>query len=148
MKKLLLSVCFLGLMTPLVSAAEPAQTSAAQTVEMSPAQRKALFKARRKQIKQLVKKYNKAAEKDKPAIRQELTVLVGEQVDNGLTYMKNRIAAERANLDNWEAKIKQDEANLPAVKAQRVEDLLSGQAKKKYKQARKAWKQQIKSVKK
>ena len=37
--------------------------------------------------------------------------------------------------------------NLPAVKAQRVEDLLSGEAAKKQKAAKKAWREQMKKVK-
>ena len=69
-------------------------------------------------------------------------------MDAQLAYMKERIAAERANLDNWEKKIQEDEKNLEAVKAQRVDDLLSGEAKKKQKAAKKAWKKQMKAVKK
>ena len=42
----------------------------------------------------------------------------------------------------------EDEKNLEAVKAQRVDDLLSGEAKKKQKAAKKAWKKQMKAVKK
>ncbi len=146
MKKLVLYLLLLALITPFAVAENtlPAQ----QTPALTAAQRKDIFKARRKQIKQLVKKYKKAAEPEKPAIKQELSALVGEQVDAGLTYMKNRIQEERANLDNWEAKIKQDEANLAAVKAQRVEDLLSGTAKEKFKQARKKWKKELKNKRK
>ena len=68
-------------------------------------------------------------------------------MDAGLAYVKDRIAAERANLDNWENKVKADEANLEQVKAQRVEDLLSGVAEKKHKAAKKAWKKQLKEAK-
>ena len=64
-----------------------------------------------------------------------------------MDYMKNRIAAERANLDNWEQKIKDDQAHLAQVKAQRVEDLLSGEAAKKHKAAKKAWKKQMRQIK-
>ena len=74
--------------------------------------------------------------------------MVGTHVDAQLAYMKEHIAAERANLDNWEKKIQEDEKNLAAVKAKRVEDLLSGEAKKKQKAAKKAWKKQLKAVKK
>lgn len=146
MKKLLFTILLTGLLAPLATAQETASKPSAKTTLA--AQQKAQFKARRKQIKQLVKKYHKAAAQDKPAIKEQLAQVVSQNVDAGMNYMKNRIAAERANLDNWEAKIKQDEANLPQVKAQRVEDLLSGEAKKKQKAARKAWKQQIKSLKK
>lgn len=50
-------------------------------------------------------------------------------MDAGLAYVKDRIAAN-AKLDNWENKVKADEANLEQVKDQRVEDLLSGVAEK------------------
>lgn len=106
------------------------------------------FQARRKQIKELIKKYKKATESDKAAIKEELTQLVSQHVDAQLVYMKEHIAAERANLDNWEKKIAEDEKNLEQVKAQRVEDLLSGAAKKKQKAAKKAWKKQMRQVKK
>ncbi len=109
---------------------------------------KSSFMARRKQIKQLIKKYKKAPANEKPAIKAELTQVVSVHVDAQLAYMKERIAAERANLDNWEKKIQEDEKNLEAVKAQRVDDLLSGEAKKKQKAAKKAWKKQMKAVKK
>ena len=108
---------------------------------------KEAFKARRKQIKDLIKKYKKSSESEKPAIKAELEQIVGVQVDAQLVYMKAHIAAERANLDNWERKIEQDEQNLAQVKAQRVEDLLSGEAAKKQKAAKKAWKRQMKKVK-
>lgn len=106
------------------------------------------FKARRKEINKLIKKYKKASQTEKAAIKAQLTELVSQHVDAQIVYMKNRIADERANLDNWEAKIKADEENLAAVKARRVEDLLSGEAKQKQKAAKKAWKKQIKAVKK
>ena len=145
MKKILVFVLCMGLVSPLALAAslgkQPADTSAVVSTE------KAAFQARRKQIKELIKKYKQAPESEKPAIKAELEALVSQHVDAQLEYMKNRIAAERANLDNWEAKIKNDEANLAQVKAQRVEDLLSGEAKKKQKAARKAWRKQMKKVK-
>ena len=80
---------------------------------------KSSFMARRKQIKQLIKKYKKAPANEKPAIKAELTQVVSVHVDAQLAYMKERIAAERANLDNWEKKIQEDEKNLEAVKAKR-----------------------------
>lgn len=114
---------------------------------LTPAEQKKQFKARRKLIKKLVKAYRKAPEAEKPAIKAQLAEVVSQGVDAGIAYVKARIAAERANLDNWEAKIKAEEDDLPAVKAQRVEDLLSGKAKRKYKAAKKAWKKQIKEAK-
>lgn len=123
----------------------PAQKTAENT--LTPAEQKKQFKARRKLIKKLVKAYHKAPEAEKPAIKAQLTEVVSQGVDAGINYVKARITAERANLDNWEAKVKAEEADLPAVKAQRVEDLLSGEAKRKHKAAKKAWKKQMKEAK-
>ena len=145
MKKILVLLCLLGVLAP-AAAAHYAQPAKAEKTAVVSTQ-KAPFKARRKQIKELIKKYKKASAPDKPAIKAELAAVVGEQVDAQLAYMKTRIAEERTNLDNWEAKIKADEANLPAVKAQRVEELLSGEAQQKQKAAKKAWKKQMKHVK-
>lgn len=144
MKKLVVFVFCMGLLVPFCLAKEKAQPKD-QSVIVSTEQ--AQFKARRKQIKELIKKYKKAPEGQKPAIKAELAQVVSQHVDAQMAYMKNRIAAERANLDNWEKKIEQDEQNLAQVKAQRVEDLLSGEAAKKQKAAKKAWKQQMRQVK-
>lgn len=114
----------------------------------TPAEQKKAFEARRKQIKKLVKKYRKASEEEKPAIKEQLSQIVSESVDAGLAYVKARIAAERANLDNWETKLQEDEKNLAQIKAKRVEDLLSGEAKRKHKAAQKAWKKQMKEAEK
>lgn len=125
------------------------QTKAAEkqkAVSLTPAEQKKQFKARRKLIKKLLKEYRAAPEAEKPAIKAQLTEVVSQGVDAGLAYMKARITAERENLDNWEAKIKEEEANLDAVKAQRVEDLISGEAERKHKAAKKAWKQKIKDA--
>ena len=122
-----------------LSSAEKKQTVAEQ---------KKAFKARQKRIKKLVKQYKKAkTAEDKASIKAKLAEEVSAGVDAGLAYVKDRIAAERANLDNWENKVKADEANLEQVKAQRVEDLLSGVAEKKHKAAKRAWKKQLKEAK-
>lgn len=130
------------------SAVKPTPKAPAETQKtLTPAEQKKQFKARRKLIKKLVKAYRKAPEAEKPAIKAQLAEVVSQGVDAGLAYVKDRIAAERANLDNWEAKVKAEEDDLPAVKAQRVEDLLSGEAKRKHKAAKKAWKKQMKEAK-
>lgn len=144
MKKILVLIVLVGLLCPAAFAKEapkPAEKPAVVSTE------KAAFQARRKQIKELIKKYKKAPASEKPAVKAELEKVVSAHVDAQMAYMKNRIAAERANLDNWEKEIAADEQNLAAVKAKRVEDLLSGAAKKKQKAAKKAWKKQIKAVK-
>lgn len=144
MKKLLLFVLCIGLLAP-VSLAKDKPQKNAQTAVVATRQNE--FKARRKHIKELIKKYKKAPESQKPAVKAELAAVVSAQVDAQLDYMKATIAAERANLDNWEKKIQADEKDLAHVKAQRVEDLLSGEAEKKQKAAKRAWKKQMKQVK-
>ena len=145
MKKIILCTLLVSLVAPLSWAhkqkPKDGKTAAVATTHSND------FKARRKQIKELIKKYKKAPEAQKPAIKEELAQVVSVQVDAQMAYMKQRIADERANLDNWERKINEDEQNLAQVKAQRVEDLLSGEAAKKHKAAKKAWKKQMKSVK-
>lgn len=115
--------------------------------KLTPAEEKKAFESRRKLIDKLVKQYRKATEAEKPAIKAKLTEAVSESVDAGMVYLENRIAAERANLDNWEGKLKEDQKNLPQIKARRVEDLISGEAKRKHKAAKKAWKKQMKEAK-
>lgn len=112
------------------------------------AEQKKAFKARRKRIRQLVKAYHKATPQEQPAILAQLQELVSQSTQAGLTYIKEQIAAERANLASWEAKIKQDEANLAQINADRVAALLSKDAKKEHKARRKAWKKQIKEARK
>ncbi len=146
MKKILILLLCIGMLGSLSYAKKPPVQAGKQVTVANT--EKSSFMARRKQIKQLIKKYKKAPANEKPAIKAELTQVVSVHVDAQLAYMKERIAAERANLDNWEKKIQEDEKNLEAVKAQRVDDLLSGEAKKKQKAAKKAWKKQMKAVKK
>lgn len=147
MKKLLLFTLCILWVAPLAYAGEKAATKSNKPATVATSTAKDDFKARRKQIKELIKKYKKASESEKPAIKAELSRVVGAQVDAQMAYMKARIADERANLDNWEKKIKVDEQNLQAVKDKRVEDLLSGEAQKKQKAAKKAWKKQMHNVK-
>lgn len=130
---------------------EAAAVPAAKLVparQLTPAEEKKAFETRRKLINKLLKQYRKAPEAKKPAIKAKLAEAVSESVDAGMAYLEGRIAAERANLDNWEAKLKEDRKNLPELKARRVEDLISGEAKRKHKAAKKAWKKQMKEAKK
>ena len=114
--------------------AQVQQSQPARTPQMTQAGQKKAFKARQKQVKKLIKQYRKASDTEKPAVK--------------APYAKRRIAAERANLDNWEAKLQETEQNLDAYKNKRVEDLLSGEAERKYKAAKKVWKKQLKEAKK
>ncbi len=106
------------------------------------------FKVRQKKIKKLLKKYRKASNEEKIIIKEELYQVVSQSIDSSIIYVKNRIAAERANLDNWEAKLQADEKNLDQIKARRVEELISGEAERKHKAAQKKWKRQMKEAKK
>ena len=142
MKKILFFVLWVCLLAPAYAGEKHIKDG---KTTLSAEQRE--FKARRTQIKTLIKKYKKAPESEKPAIKAELAQVVDTQVDAQLEYMKQHIAAERVNLDNWEKKIQADEQNLAQVKAQRVEDLLSGEAAKKQKAAKKAWKKQMRRLK-
>ena len=124
------------------------QPNPSKTPKRTPAEQKKAFEARRKLVKKLVKQYRKASDEQKPAIKARLAEVVSESVDANLAYVKERIAAERANLDNWEQKVQESEKNLDELKARRVEDLLSGEAKRKHKAAKKEWKKQIKEAEK
>ena len=115
---------------------------------ISASEQKKAFKARRKLIGKLVKAYHKASAQEQPILLAQLQEAVGQDTQAGLAYVKERIAAERANLDSWEQKIKQDEADLASLNAQRVAALLSKDAKKQYKARRKAWKKQLKEARK
>ena len=105
------------------------------------------FKARRKQLNQLVKQYQKTPENEKASVKAEVEKIVSTGVEDHLSYMKSYVAQQRERLDRWEAKIQEDEQNLSRIKAQRVEDLLTGAAKEKHKQAKKRWKAQLKAQK-
>ena len=117
----------------------PAVPSAQKTI----AQARRDFKARRKQISKLVHQYKKAADGEKPAIKAQLEEVVSQGMDEGMAHMKQRLSQERAHLDQWEKKIEEDEAALPQLKAQWVDDLLTGEAKKKHRAAKKRWKKQL-----
>lgn len=132
------------------TAAAPVTPAAPQAKKdnLTTAEQKKAFKARQKRIKKLVKQYRKASEAEKPAIKAQLSEVVSQSVDAGMAYVKARIAAERANLDNWEAKLQENEQNLAQIKARRVEDLLSGEAERRHKAAQKKWKKQMKEAEK
>ena len=127
---------------------QPAVQEQTKAVKLSPAEQKKAFEKRQKLIKKLVKQYRKAPAAQQPAIKAQLAQVVSESVDAGMAYVKQRIADERANLDNWEAKMKENEQNLDQIKARRVEELLSPEAERKHKAAQTAWKKQMKQAEK
>lgn len=141
---------------PVVEAGAPTECSlpreAAAPVKAVPVFRtekeaKKAFKARRKLIKKLVKEYRRAPEAEKPAVKARLAAVVSEGMELGLARAKAYIADQRANLDRWSAKLAEEEKDFSAAKARRVDDLISGEAERKYKQAKKDWKKQMKSAK-
>ena len=116
---------------------------------LSPKQQQKRFKKRNKEIKKLAKQYRKAKDENKKAeIKARLLEIVSAATDESLVWSKERIAAVRANLDQWEKTLKEQEKNLDAVKAKRVDDILSGEAERRYKLAQKRWKQEMKDRKK
>lgn len=133
---------------PKEAAAVPAaKLQPARPVVHTEKEAKKAFKARRRQIKKLVKKYRKASEAEKPAVKAELETLVSQGMDLGLQRAKAYISAQRANLDRLAEKLAEEEKDWPAAKAKRVDDILSGEAERKYKEAWKNWKTQMKAAK-
>lgn len=107
------------------------------------------FEKRNKEIKKLAKAYRKAkSEEKKTEIKARLAEIVSEATDESMAWSKERIASVRANLDQWEITLQQQQANLEQIKAQRVEDILSGEAERRHKLAQKRWKQEMKDRKK
>lgn len=141
-KIICLVISCLFIASPVTAQQVPATGQARQTV----AQARRDFKARRKQINKLVRQYKKASDSEKPAIKAQLEEVVSQSMDDGIAHMKQRLVEERTHLDQWEKKIKEDEANLPQLKAQWVDDLLTGEAKRKHRQAKKKWKKQLKQA--
>ncbi len=112
-------------------------------------ERQKIFKQRNKEIRKLTKRYRKTkSEEEKVQIKIRLLEIVSQATDESLAWGKERIAATRANMDRWEEAIKEQETNLDAIKAQRVEDILSGEAERRHKLAQKRWKREMKDRKK
>lgn len=124
------------------------QKAFAAVVMRPTAQQRKLFKQRNKEIRQLVKQYRKASAQEKPAIKERLSQIVSEATDESMAFAKARIAAEKENLAVWEQKLREREENLAEVKAHRVDDLLSGEAQRRFELAKKRWKKEMKDFKK
>lgn len=135
---------------------EAAQTQASAPQEKEETSKQTLsqeeqykrFQARNAEIRKLTKAYRKASATQKPVIKKRLAQIVSEATDESIAWSKERIAAERANLDQWEKTLQEREGNLEQVKAQRVDDILSGEAERRHKLAQKRWKQEMKDRKK
>ncbi len=110
-------------------------------------QRKKLFKQRNKEIRKLVKKYRKASAEQKSQIKTRLSEIVSQVTDESIAWSKERISAEKENLLQWEKKLQEQEQHLPEVKARRVDEILSGEAERRHKLAKKRWKKELKDRK-
>ncbi len=128
---------------------QPEAAATEEKLALSQEEQYERFKARNKEIKKLAKAYRKAKTEEKKAeIKARLTQIVSEATDESIAWSKERIASVRANLDQWEITLQEQEANLEQIKAQRVDDILSGEAERRHKLAQKRWKQEMKDRKK
>ena len=152
------TVLLLGIISPLgvlaqtpVAQETPAESAPARplafAVRPDKEQRK-IFKQRNKQIRRLVKQYQKASAQEKPLIKEQLAEIVSSATDASMAWATQRIAAEKENLILWEQKLQEQQTRLDEIKAKRVEELLSGEAKHRYKLAKKRWKKEMKALKK
>ena len=102
-----------------------------QLQPLTPQEQKERFDARNKEIRKLTKRYRKTkSEEEKVRIKERLSEIVSEATDEGIAWSKERIATTRSDMDRWEKMIRDQEANLEQIKAQRVDDILSGEAER------------------
>ena len=88
------------------------------------------------------------SEEEKAAIKEQLSQIVSQATDESMLWAQQRIDAEQANLEQWERKLQERREHLAEIKAQRVEDILTGEAEQRFKLAKKRWKKEIKELKK
>lgn len=154
MKKIILTLCILCCAVAGAFAKAPAQAKTPDATGfvayMPPTpQQRAQFKKRNKQIKQLTKQYQKAtSEEQKAEIKKQLAEIVSQSTDESMAWARALVAAEKANIAQWETKLQEREQNLEDIKARRVEEILSGEAQERFKLAKKRWKKEIKELKK
>ena len=154
-KKILLSSILIGSVCGIVAAQEPAKEPAVSTenrplaMYMRPTkEQRKIFKQRNKEIRRLVKAYRKADTAQKLVIKEQLFRIVSEATDESLAFAQQRLSAEKANLAQWEKILQQRSAQREEIKARRVDEILSGEAKRRYELAKKRWKKEIKEFKK
>ncbi|MBO7238841.1 MAG: hypothetical protein J6U96_06190 [Elusimicrobiaceae bacterium] len=149
MKKIILfliAVFVLGAALPLA-----AQTADKKLpVYMRPTKEQRLeFKQRNKQIRALTKKYRKAqTAEEKAAIKAQLTQIVSDATDASMAWAIERVAAEKENLISWEQKLQERQKNLDEIKARRVDEILSGEAERRFKLSTKRWKKEMTEMQK
>ena len=134
------------------AAQHPVQANADQKlpVYMQPSKEQRLqFKRRNKQIHQLTKKYRKAkTSEEKAVLKAQLMQIVSDATDASMAWALQRVAAEKENLAVWEQKLQQRQKNLEEIKTRRVDEILSGEAERRFKLAKKRWKKEMKEMKK
>ncbi len=151
MKKILLILLFSLVCLGVRAAENQTQQTASDTAApaaMTEEERHKIFKQRNKEIRKLVKQYRKASAEQKPKIKERLAEIVSQATDESMAWAKARVSAEKENLAQWEQKLQEQEQNLPEVKARRVDDILSGEAERRHKLAKKRWKKELKDRKK
>lgn len=144
----LFCVIGLGLRAAENQATEPTAQVPNSPAVMTEEQRHKIFKQRNKEIRKLVKQYRKASATEKPKIKEQLAQIVSQATDESMAWSKARVAAEKENLAQWEQKLQKQEQNLAEVKARRVDEILSGEAERRHKLAKKRWKKELKDRKK
>jgi len=151
MKKifLVLLFSFIGLSVHAVETQpQPSVQTPKAPAVMTEKEKHKIFKQRNKQIRKLVKQYRKASATEKPEIKARLAEIVSQATDESMAWSKARVAAEKENLAQWEKKLQEQEQNLSEVKARRVDEILSGEAERRHKLAKKRWKKELKDRKK
>ena len=152
MKKIFTFIMLSVLAVCCAQAQQPQQAAQANNlpVYMRPtqAQRKE-FKQRNKEIRRLAKKYRKATSaQEKAAVKAQLSQIISDTTDAGMAWALERVAAEKKNLATWEQKLQERQKNLDEIKARRVDEILSGEAERRFKLAQKRWKKEMKDFKK
>lgn len=151
MKKYFILLALCGLLCAAARAEEPAAASGPRPAVLllrPTAQQRKIFKQRNKAIRRLAKQYRKASAEEKPAIKAQLAQIVSDATDESMAWAQQRLAEEKNNLARWEQTLQQRQAHLDEVKAKRVDDILSGEAQRRYQLARKRWKAEMKDAKK
>jgi len=131
MKKLTLVVCTLLLASSLSFAGGPrgsAQNGRGQ------AERRAQMEAARssrlqhlQQLNTLTERYNNASNRNKPAVRTEIRALIATQTGTEITQQREILAAQRARIDRFEARILETEQNKEAHINRRLEEVLTSE---------------------
>ncbi|MCL2485209.1 MAG: hypothetical protein FWF00_03095 [Endomicrobia bacterium] len=67
-----------------------------------------------KALESLVEKYNKASDKDKESVKNEIKALISQETDRELVQKKAMLAEQRERIEKFEAQIAKIESNKEA----------------------------------